>query len=181
MNHALPGFPLSPPPVVAATSPLHACGVTLRCAEAADLTFLRALYHQSRHAELAAVPWPPPSRQAFLDSQFELQHRHYVSHYRQPEFLIVTRNDAALGRLYLHTENDALCIVDILLLDTVRGQGVGTALLGHVRQLAHLRGCHRIQLSVLRDNTAAQRLYHRLGFIQSSADDSRIGMCLPLS
>ncbi|MCF7751008.1 GNAT family N-acetyltransferase [Bacillus subtilis subsp. subtilis] len=181
MNLTLPAFPPSPPPLVAATSPLHACGVTLRCADAGDLAFLCALYHQSRQAELAAVPWPDATRRAFLDSQFALQHRHYVSHYLHPEFLIVVRDGAALGRLYLQTENDALCIVDILLLEAARGQGVGTALLGHVRHLAQLRGCQGVQLSVLRDNTAAQRLYQRLGFTRTGADDSRIGMRLALS
>lgn len=178
---SLPGFPTSLPHPVAATSPLHAHGITLRPALEQDMAFLRGLYHQSRAAELAAVPWPDVTRRAFLDSQFELQHRHYIGQYPDAAFLIVERTGSPLGRLYLHADGDALHIIDILLLSAMRGQGVGTALLAHVRQLARQHACDAVQLSVLRDNAAALRLYQRLGFTRVGGDAMRLAMRQALS
>jgi len=140
------------------------------------MAFLRNLYHQSRAAELAAVPWPDATRRAFVDSQFELQHRHYIGQYSDAAFLIVERTGRPLGRLYMHADGDALHIIDILLLSAVRGQGVGTALLAHVQQLARQHACTAVQLSVLRDNAAALRLYQRLGFASVGGDTLRLVM-----
>ncbi len=140
------------------------------------MAFLRNLYHQSRAAELAAVPWPDATRRAFVDSQFELQHRHYIGQYSDAAFLIVERTGRPLGRLYMHADGDALHIIDILLLSAVRGQGVGTALLAHVQQLARQHACKAVQLSVLRDNAAALRLYQRLGFASVGGDTLRLVM-----
>lgn len=173
---SLPGFPTSLPHPVAATSPLHTHGITLRPALEQDMAFLRDLYHQSRAAELAAVPWPDATRRAFLDSQFELQHRHYIGQYTDAAFLIVEHTGRPLGRLYLHDDGDALHIIDILLLSAERGQGIGTALLAHVQQLARQHACTAVQLSVLRDNAAALRLYQRLGFASVGSDTLRLVM-----
>jgi ribosomal protein S18 acetylase RimI-like enzyme len=45
-----------------------------------------------------------------------------------------------------------------------RGEGVGTALLGAVRAELERRGCRHWSISVAADNTAAVRLYERVGF-----------------
>jgi len=178
---SLPGFPTSLPHPVAATSPLHAHGITLRAALEHDMPFMRDLYHQSRAAELATVPWPEVARRAFLDSQFDLQHRHYIGHYANAAFLIVERAGSPLGRLYLHADGDTLHIIDILLLSAVRGQGVGTALLAHVQQLARDGACNAVELSVLRENAGALRLYQRLGFASVGGDTLRLAMRQALS
>lgn len=45
-----------------------------------------------------------------------------------------------------------------------RGQGVGTALLDAVEQLARRRRCRALRLEVRADNAGAIRLYERLGY-----------------
>jgi ribosomal protein S18 acetylase RimI-like enzyme len=121
------------------------------------------------------------ARRAFLDSQFDLQHRHYIGHYANAAFLIVERAGSPLGRLYLHADGDTLHIIDILLLSAVRGQGVGTALLAHVQQLARDGACNAVELSVLRENAGALRLYQRLGFTSVGGDTLRLAMRQALS
>lgn len=54
------------------------------------------LYASTRIGELAPVPWPEEIKQAFLHSQFELQHAHYRKHYHHAEFLVIER---AAGRM----------------------------------------------------------------------------------
>ena len=47
---------------------------------------------------------------------------------------------------------------------SVRGQGIGKALLNHVVDYLKLQGCHRIELTVTDINEAAINLYRGLGF-----------------
>jgi hypothetical protein len=53
-------------------------GVGLRQPE--DFDFLRALYRITRMAEVAAADFDPLTAAAFLNSQFELQCRHFEAH-----------------------------------------------------------------------------------------------------
>ena len=57
--------------------------------------------------------------------------------------------------------------------DTVQGQGIGSALMAAMLDLAdNWLGLHRIELSVWTDNPAAIRLYERFGFvIEGTAHD----------
>jgi len=50
-----------------------------------------------------------------------------------------------------------------------RGQGVGSALLGAVEQLARRRHCRALRLEVRADNPGAVRLYERLGYRRLAA------------
>lgn len=50
-----------------------------------------------------------------------------------------------------------------------RGQGVGSALLDAVEQLARRRRCRALRLEVRADNSAAARLYERLGYRRLAA------------
>lgn len=58
---------------------------------------------------------------------------------------------------------------------------MGTALLVHVQQLARQHACDAVELSVLRDNAAALRLYQRLGFARVGGDTLRLAMRQALS
>lgn len=129
------------------------------------MPYLRQLYAASRAAELAQVPWPESARRAFCDSQFDLQHRHYVTQFATGDFLVVLHGDAAVGRLYLHESASELRIVDILLDETVRGRGLGSTLLCRLQQEVRERGLAALALQVLITNPAARRLYERLGFV----------------
>ena len=142
---------------------LHERGLAVRAASDGDLPFLAALYAVTRHAELAAAAWPDDVRQAFLDSQFALQHRHYVGHYPDADFMVIHRDGEPLGRFYLAHDGEDDLVVDIALLPAWRGQGIGQALIEAAARQASTRG-RGLHLHVLHTNLAARRLYERLGF-----------------
>lgn len=138
-------------------------GISLRHAQAGDVPFLRRLYASLREEELAAVPWPQAAKQAFLDSQFSLQHLHYVGHYREADFLLVEHHGKPIGRYYLLRNELDFLIIDISLENRWHGQGIASAL---IRQTQHEAGEHGtgVQLHVQYGNDGARRLYERLGF-----------------
>lgn len=163
----LPSFPRSrrTPPQAAAWA-IRSLSLRHACNE--DLPWLQMLYSQSREAELAPVPWPPAVKAAFLESQFALQHRHFVQGGTSDVWWIVCRKNAdgmvqAIGRLYLAEGAHTVTVVDICLLGAYQSQGVGSALLLHVLADAAQAG-KSVSLHVAHGNTGALQLYQRLGF-----------------
>ncbi|MBP2000899.1 ribosomal protein S18 acetylase RimI-like enzyme [Paenibacillus shirakamiensis] len=51
--------------------------------------------------------------------------------------------------------------------ESYRGQGIGGELLRAVEELAILEGYHQLSLNVETDNIPAQRLYYKMGFIDT--------------
>ena len=167
---ALPPFPVATGAGPATPPALAALGLRLRPATMADLPGLRRVYADTRADELAQVPWPPGLRQAFLNQQFDLQHTHYLQHYGDADFLVVERDGEVLGRLYLQRKAPEHLVVDISLRESLRGQGVGSALLAQAQAAAVAQGCG-VFLHVRRENGAARRLYLRLGFLPAGGTD----------
>jgi ribosomal protein S18 acetylase RimI-like enzyme len=139
-------------------------GLTFRPMSDADLPFLAALYASTREAELAPVPWSDAEKRAFLRQQFEAQHVHYMTYYGDAEFLIIEKDNEAVGRLYLHGGAAELRIVDIAFLPDWRGRGLGTAILQDLCEEAAAAG-KAVSIHVECYNPAL-RLYRRLGFAQ---------------
>ena len=139
-------------------------GYGLRPLVAGDLPWLRELYASTRAEELAPVHWPDSAKRLFLDSQFALQHQHYLAHFSDAHFLAIERGGAAVGRYYLQRNPSHDLIVDISLFPAERGRGAATALIAHSHHEAGLRGSG-MELHVHIGNSAALRLYQRLGFV----------------
>ena len=144
---------------------LAARGFAVRPRGPDDTDFLRALYISFRWAELEAAGWPETTRCAFLADQFRLQDHHYTTHYGETAaFLIVTQDGAAVGRLYIDRGRAReIRLVDIILLPTLTGQGIGSAivraLLDEAARTGRFVGLH------VQSGSPAHRLYRRLGFI----------------
>jgi RimJ/RimL family protein N-acetyltransferase len=168
------------PPLRAAWLPVAGdglpAGLSVREAEDSDLPFLQQLYAESRAAELANVPWPDALRQAFLDSQFALQHLHYTRHYQPAHYLLVEQAGEPIGRLYLHCDEHEATLIDIALLQTARGRGIGSALVRWVQRAAHGVQLHSVVLHVAWENLAARRLYERLAFHTEGDTGSHLRM-----
>ncbi|MEO6920601.1 MAG: GNAT family N-acetyltransferase [Collimonas sp.] len=164
---ALAGFPAGT--ALETPLPLKLRGIALRPCTASDLGFLRELYHQLRAAELARVPWPPAHKTAFLDSQFGLQHKHYLTHFSSADFLLIEADGGPVGRFYLSRQAGEFLIVDISLLQQWRNSGIGTALIRHAQTLAQAVESS-LNLHVDVTNNAARRLYQRLGFVATLQD-----------
>lgn len=144
-------------------------GMSLRWLGEDDVSWLRDLHASTREDEMAPVPWPPAQKRAFLDQQWDAQHRHYLQVHADADFLAICDvADRPLGRLYLRRGATDHLIVDISLFPFARGQGIGTALILAVQRQAAAQGCG-LSLSVLQQNPAAWRLYERLGFVAVDA------------
>lgn len=121
-----------------------------------------ALYASTREEELRPLPWPDEAKRAFLASQFDLQHRHYVGTFADAAFLLILEHEQPIGRVYLHRSAHELMVIEISLVAERRGHGLGTALLTEVLDEARADG-KSVSLHVESYNPAA-RLYARLGF-----------------
>lgn len=147
-----------PPPLRAAAR----FAVNYRPLTEDDFRFTEALYFSTRDEELALSGWQETQKIAFLTQQHSAQHHHYQVHYPNAEWLIVERNGAAIGRLYIDAWTHELRIVDISLMPEVRGQGIGEAILRDVIEWAAGMG-KGVSIHVEKHNPA-RSLYLRLGF-----------------
>jgi ribosomal protein S18 acetylase RimI-like enzyme len=136
--------------------------VRLRPARASDRALLFEVYASTRAEELAVVPWPEPTKQAFLAQQFEAQDVHYRRHYPDASFEVIEVDGEPAGRLYVDRLDEEIRIIDIALLPRFRGRGIGAALLRELIDEAAGAG-KRLSIHVERENRA-RALYERLGF-----------------
>lgn len=139
-------------------------GFSLRAVCDDDLPWLRDLYASTRAEEMAPVPWPEIAKRSFLDQQFGLQHKHYMLHFGDADFLAIEHSQRGpVGRYYLQRVAPDHLLVDISLFPGMRGQGLGRTLIEASQREAQAlaRG---MQLHVAQHNHAAHRLYERLGF-----------------
>jgi len=156
-------------------------GIDARSTESGDQGFLRALYASTRADEMRATAWPDSRCGAFLDQQFDFQHRHYRSRHPDALFLLLHHAGEPIGRLYWRygqaPATDAT-LIDLSLLPSRRGQGLGSAVLRLLTAEADRRG-QVIELHVEPDNPA-HRLYRRFGFDVDGDDSLHLKMRRPL-
>ncbi len=146
--------------------------IRLRPIREDDMPLLRRIYASTRESELAQVDWAAAQKEAFLSSQFELQHRYYQTHFPQAEFRIIEYlgNDGAqdIGRWYVDQQGHELRLIDIALLPEWRNRGIGSGLLNGLIAMAD-----RLQKEIVLHvevNSPALSLYLRMGF-ETRADN----------
>jgi ribosomal protein S18 acetylase RimI-like enzyme len=127
-----------------------------------DEAFLAKLYASTRAGEMALTGWDAAQQEAFLRQQFQFQTTHYRKHYGDASFRIILRDDAPIGRLYVHFGAQEIRLMDIALLPEHRGAGLGGSILENLLREAAQLG-KTVTLHVERFNPAL-RLYQRLGF-----------------
>jgi GNAT superfamily N-acetyltransferase len=147
---------------------LRAAGISLSPVTDFDRPFLQHLYRLVRWDEFAAAAWPDEMKNAFLDSQFELQRRGYESSYPDAEFYLISHGETLIGRLYVDRSGAALDLVEISLLPEWRGRGLGGELLAVLQDEVRAGRSGHVRLSVTPDNPA-RRLYERMGFVVPAA------------
>jgi len=136
--------------------------VSLRDERDEDLPFLRDLYASTRSEELAPVPWPETQKRAFLDHQFALQREQYRQHYLGAEWLLIEREGALIGRLYLKRSSAEVRLMEVALLPGFRGKGLGTRL---TRALLDWADAQHLPVTLhVEPFNPAYRLYRRFGF-----------------
>lgn len=149
-------------------------GVGLRPAAADDLPFLRNLYRTVREPELAVTGWTEAQKQAFSDSQFALQDRHYRAYYPGARFLVLEYEGQPVGRLYLGMDPGPVRLMDIAVLPAWRGRGWGSAIVRAVLDLADREG--RETLLFVEANNPAYSLYAREGFQDEAVEGVYVRM-----
>lgn len=128
----------------------------------ADTAFLRDLYASARWQEVSQVPWTDQARRDFLYEQFQLQRDHYRKNYVGAELLVVRQHGQHIGRIYLYPSSREIRLMDIALIDSKRGLGLGRCMIEALMQLAR-EDAAEITLHV-EPNNPALHLYERLGF-----------------
>jgi ribosomal protein S18 acetylase RimI-like enzyme len=140
-----------------------AAGLSFRAVAEADEPFLFRLYASTRTEELAPLPWSEAQKAAFLASQARAQHADYRRNYGAADWLVIERDGADIGRLYLDRGGTAYKIIDVAFLPECRSRGLGEALLRDLLEEAAGLG-KPVSLHVEKFNRA-MRLYRRLGFV----------------
>lgn len=163
---ALPDFPARHGDI-----PLCAKSAAFRRATRNDLTFLRELYRSLRIDEFASLGWPAEQLRAFLDHQFDLQHRCYVATFPQADFLLILRENTPAGRLYFDASHEHWRIIDIGLTAERRSAGLGSAVMQAVKRHAQNSAAAAVVLHVASENHGAQQFYRRLGFREVAREE----------
>ena len=155
-------------------SPLIESRVTLRGAARDDVEFLARLYSDTRRREVTAWGWPEAQQSTFLRMQFEAQSRSYREGFPKAADRIICLDGSPVGRLMVDHEPRGMRLVDIAVLEEHRNRGIGGWLIGRLIEECATRS-HTLRLHVRRDNPAI-RLYRRLGFTETAADEMYLQM-----
>lgn len=127
-------------------------GAVLRRATEADLTDVEAMERSC----FASDPWPRRSFEAFLERS-------------SAEFVVAEHPDGSGGvagyAVVIHAADEAE-LLNIAVVDRLRGRGLGSALLLRVLQACRDRSIRAVYLEVRESNAAARRLYAAHGFIE---------------
>lgn len=161
-------------------SPAAAVHIALRPETEADATFRLALFRASRGPGWDQIPLPAEMLDKVMEQQFNAQIQGYRAAYPEARLEIVTVGAEPVGRLATDRGADALHLIDIAVVPERRGQGIGGAVLRSLMDEAAATGAP-VTLQVARDNLAAHRLYHRLGFVATAADETHLTLRWPAS
>lgn len=128
-----------------------------------DRDFLFALFrdHNQRLLQLGGIA--PDTIAQLIAFQFQSQTTTYRALYPESEFFIIARDGEDIGRIIEHDEGDAIYVADILFRVELQGQGLGTALIGTLRDGWAARGRGGRAL-VMSGNVPSLRMWRKLGF-----------------
>jgi len=143
---------------------LAARGLKLRAACAEDMRFERVLFESAWAAGALLAALPDAARTSLLDQQFRFQTVHYGRAYPDAARFIILAGNLAIGRIIVDASASSWSLIDIALVPSWRGKGVGTLLLQGMLNAAARAGAPSIVLTV-EVNNPARRLYERLGFV----------------
>ncbi|GAB7192973.1 GNAT family N-acetyltransferase [Kineococcus sp. NUM-3379] len=138
--------------------------VVVAVASERDLGEVLGLFRQ--YLEFYERPHPEAAVRAFLEQRFA----------RGDSVALLARAGAeAVGLAHVYPTLSSLSLApvwvlnDLFVTGTARGTGAGTALLREVSRLAAEAGAVAVALETYPDNTGAQRLYEREGFVRDTS------------
>ena len=138
--------------------------VLLRPEQEGDQPFRFALFCCSRPPEWSRVTLAPDMRDALMRHQFAAQTASYLHQFPNARFDIIEREGAPIGRIVVDRHTASIHIVDLAIVPSRRGRGIGTAIMHALIAEAADRNVP-IHLEVGDSNDPSLRLYLRLGFV----------------
>lgn len=132
-----------------------------------ELEFLYQLYATTRADEMRQLlDWTDEQKEAFVRSQFQLQHDHYTKNYPGATFDVVVHDDERIGRLYVYRVPSEIRLMEVTLLPEWRKRGIGGALTREI--LCEAADSDRPVVLHVESWNPAVRLYERLGFVKTA-------------
>lgn len=127
----------------------------------------------------APFGWPDDALDRLCGQQHDLQERHIATHHPDADRRIILASGKAVGRLCIDRGSDIWRIVDVVLVPEAQRRGIGSAAIRLVLAEAETEGAS-VDLHVGRENTSAEALYRRLGFIDAmSASQTHLRLIRP--
>ncbi len=149
--------------------------VALRNSQPSDEDFLRRLFADS-HPELSSLPLPPPTLDQLLQLQRQAQLSQYQARYPNAVDQVIEVAGRPVGRCWTDLGTDEHRLLDIAVLRTEQGRGIGRTVLSGLCEQAGRAGVP-LRLTVWSDNAGARRLYTSLGFILEAEAEGYLSMC----
>ena len=138
--------------------------ITLRSVEKKDDAFIESVYGSTREAELKLTNWTDQQKKAFIMMQSMAQLAEYKEKFPGAALQILVYKKKDAGRFYTWENDNEIRLIDITLLPSFRGKGIGTFLLKELIKHSN-KVQKKISLHVEPVNPALH-LYSRLGFIR---------------
>jgi ribosomal protein S18 acetylase RimI-like enzyme len=143
------------------TTPLF----NLRPVQAEDESFLLQLYASARAEEIAQVAWDETQKQAFLQMQFAAQQNHYRAYFPEATHSLILVDQVPVGQIYLDRRAAEIRILDLTLLPSARGRGLGTHLLQEL--IKEVETTHKTLSLYVESFNRSLGLFARLGFVKA--------------
>ena len=149
--------------------------IKLRPVTAKDESFLKRVYAQSREPEMQSSGWSVSQQKGFLDSQYTLRAMSHATQYPRAEHQIILLKSRRIGTLLHQIESAQLNLIDIALIKTERGNGIGSQVIISLCEKAQTLSMP-VHLFVQADNLSAMKLYEKLSFTRSRITGSHYEM-----
>ena len=137
----------------------------LRPVQAEDEPFLLQLFASARAEEIAQVAWDETQKQAFLQMQFAAQQNHYSAYFPEAVHSLILVDQVPVGQIYLDRRAAEIRILDLTLLPSARGRGLGTHLLQEL--IKEAKSTHKTLSLYVESFNRSLGLFARLGFVKA--------------
>lgn len=136
----------------------------LRPVNEEDDALLLEVYSSTRADEMALVPWDDVQKKSFLQMQFSAQKNHYRTYFPNAKHEMILVDEEPIGRVYVDRRETEIRILDMTLLPSARGRGVGSQI---IRELMKEANDQNKSLSIYVESfNRSLGLFQRLGFVK---------------
>ena len=148
--------------------------ITFRPIREKDMPLLLRVFESTR-PDVALSTLPDEQKSQFLQMQFRAQHQQYQARFPHAEYLLVLRENVAVGRLYVDRREDEIRILDLAILPEHRRQGIGSSVVAGLLNDAD-RVAKPVRIFIEKQHGGELAWYERLGFETTEEIETHILM-----